>query len=1039
MTVGQIPPINPPTDDVNFITSASIFDPMHTIVVTLDGHMMGTGDGGALNHTDTQIVTTPLGEGTVPTQSPVNQHVYNDGTYKALSTWIGGYPGAQFIAKIAAAAADMPLWNIVQQLRQHTHANAITGGQLIQANTHQTPDTDAAPASLHHTLGTSANQAAAGNHTHTGPQGYTGTTGVAAAVLRNAPGDPPAQNILVVQNNAGTLSYLNLSPTAATFNTPIAATQGVVGNVTGNVTGTVSGTSGGVTPLAIATGMIADSAITSVKIADGTIATADLADGAVSGGSGAGAKIGAKTITAANIADSTITSLNIADSTIQTADIAPKQITTGLIADSAVGALQIADGTVGTAELVDLNVTTGKLADGAVTSAKLAIGAFTLDKVAEGAVTAQSPQTTFVNIAALTRFNSNGQLKTYIGGSLDLALHINSLTASQNRFVLIAINGQGDAFPVPGGAVTGTLSDINRPNAPPDVAPLAYVTLRYGNNQIGPGDITVAREIFSYYGGSASGGSPVGHMHGRSAGESWIESIGMMEGRAHTTSTPSKNIIIEPFHYASTAGIVGQVGQTTLTIPDATGGGVSIFPISCLRSTGAIVIGTPVNSANVPPIASFPAFNLAQYVPLCYAISRTGQTAILDYDQSGNASNGYLVDARVWMSTGGTGGAGSGFNVIDGGTGQSGFAQGLIWQASSTTPSAALATVPATTNPQAGLAVQPTVPTPTPGGVQVDVIQLGGGANPPIANGLTGFSRMVGTHLLTPSKSGAGVATDAVSLLVDAGAGGTNNASAIFAGGARVGGITMPVRAFDVTGDIGGSGDVNIVGVTTFPTTNLTVGQTCYRRDLHALFMLESTGPSVWRQCGIPGFSTAGRPAASTLTDFRYFDLTDRYTYRSTGTVYQRHSTGIVQLNIRETTNLFNGLVSLLDSWQPINVFQSFTVEDTNSVIRLTLNTRIAIVPGAGGASLVVALTVDQPQANGSPLRIRMNGAFASASANGATGGGSVDLPAGTLAAGPHTLRAEYYLDGSASNLYLLAQSFPELYFLQMQVTEFKP
>jgi hypothetical protein len=38
---------------------------------------------------------------------------------------------------------------------------------FTQANSHASPDTDSATTSLHHTLGTGANQAAAGNHTHT--------------------------------------------------------------------------------------------------------------------------------------------------------------------------------------------------------------------------------------------------------------------------------------------------------------------------------------------------------------------------------------------------------------------------------------------------------------------------------------------------------------------------------------------------------------------------------------------------------------------------------------------------------------------------------------------------------------------------------------------------------------------------------------------------------------------------------------------------------------------------------------------------------
>lgn len=44
-----------------------------------------------------------------------------------------------------------------------THAHgALTGGLLVQANTHESPDTDVATTSLHHTLGTGATQAAAG-------------------------------------------------------------------------------------------------------------------------------------------------------------------------------------------------------------------------------------------------------------------------------------------------------------------------------------------------------------------------------------------------------------------------------------------------------------------------------------------------------------------------------------------------------------------------------------------------------------------------------------------------------------------------------------------------------------------------------------------------------------------------------------------------------------------------------------------------------------------------------------------------------------
>ena len=53
-------------------------------------------------------------------------------------------------------------------LKAHTHDGSTFrhGSKLAQANTHQSPDTDIATTSLHHTIGTGANQYASGTHTH---------------------------------------------------------------------------------------------------------------------------------------------------------------------------------------------------------------------------------------------------------------------------------------------------------------------------------------------------------------------------------------------------------------------------------------------------------------------------------------------------------------------------------------------------------------------------------------------------------------------------------------------------------------------------------------------------------------------------------------------------------------------------------------------------------------------------------------------------------------------------------------------------------
>ena len=53
-------------------------------------------------------------------------------------------------------------------IHSHDGTTARHGNKLLQANTHQSPDTDTAAGSIHHTLGHGANQAAPGNHASLG-------------------------------------------------------------------------------------------------------------------------------------------------------------------------------------------------------------------------------------------------------------------------------------------------------------------------------------------------------------------------------------------------------------------------------------------------------------------------------------------------------------------------------------------------------------------------------------------------------------------------------------------------------------------------------------------------------------------------------------------------------------------------------------------------------------------------------------------------------------------------------------------------------
>ena len=69
-----------------------------------------------------------------------------------------GYAGLDGTSKLTFAQIPTGTTSTTVSLGNHTHT---------QAQSHGTPDTDSAPSALHHTLGTGANQAAAGNHSHT--------------------------------------------------------------------------------------------------------------------------------------------------------------------------------------------------------------------------------------------------------------------------------------------------------------------------------------------------------------------------------------------------------------------------------------------------------------------------------------------------------------------------------------------------------------------------------------------------------------------------------------------------------------------------------------------------------------------------------------------------------------------------------------------------------------------------------------------------------------------------------------------------------
>jgi hypothetical protein len=134
---------------------------------------LGAGDTGGKACTVTSL------EWQLDRPSPGNEMPYLD-KYKENSlysdtVWKSGGPPATEKARMTAAGALT-----VQSL--------VPATPIIQAWTHGQPDTDDAPGSLHHTVGTGANQAAAGNHTHAGDPGipYRMAAGAVVVTVSNA-------------------------------------------------------------------------------------------------------------------------------------------------------------------------------------------------------------------------------------------------------------------------------------------------------------------------------------------------------------------------------------------------------------------------------------------------------------------------------------------------------------------------------------------------------------------------------------------------------------------------------------------------------------------------------------------------------------------------------------------------------------------------------------------------------------------------------------------------------------------------------------
>lgn len=93
----------------------------------------------------------------------------------------------------------------------HSASGARATAKLTQANTHQSADTDNATTSLHHTLGTSATQAATGNHDHTTMVHKTAAETIAGVkTFSNPPNIADFTNATHGHNNNANGGTLNL-------------------------------------------------------------------------------------------------------------------------------------------------------------------------------------------------------------------------------------------------------------------------------------------------------------------------------------------------------------------------------------------------------------------------------------------------------------------------------------------------------------------------------------------------------------------------------------------------------------------------------------------------------------------------------------------------------------------------------------------------------------------------------------------------------------------------------------------------------------
>jgi hypothetical protein len=621
--------------DETEVVADAINIPNNEQAAAFNAHKNGTDYRHDSSNIDVEAITTDLTPDTAAADVETYIRRFAYGLHHAINP-----DAATWASAILGLAADENVHDVYTLVRSHSHADASTGGKLLQANTHQTPDTDLGTASLHHTIGTGQFQAAAGNHLHDSRYVLLTVIGAANGVAPlNASGLLADAYLSVNIARIVDLNALSASTTAAL------AGKSAIGHVHG-AGGEAAITSTGIAALAVTTTIIADNAVTTVKIADGNVTNSKLATDAVTA-----VKLAALAVGTSHVQDGAVATIKIADNAITTVKILDANITTAKIAAGAVDDTKIVAGGLGTSSIKDA----------AITGAKIGAYTITRDKLQEGGIVPTTPLSLSVLVYGLRKWNTNGQAIEYLGETRDLSSHVPG--PGLRRYVLLEVNSTGALFVKDGDPTGGTAVF---PILDPDMDGLGFVYLEYGM-----GSITAAN-IYPWRGpkGGASGGgggSAVGHVHGMN-NEARVMEIGLDPGFPRPTGTPSFYILVSGMRYRASNGqskfwAGGLVGPF-----NAPGTTQRIDAVYLDPATGLTVIVPGAVSAT--PVA--PSF-IGTQIEIAYVHNRAGQTYI---GSSDDGINGWVEDARTLQD--GSGGATTINSVPTGGTGVASFTAGIV-------------------------------------------------------------------------------------------------------------------------------------------------------------------------------------------------------------------------------------------------------------------------------------------------------------------------------------------------------------------------